>query len=97
MDRVRSRSERRSLSWYWLAALVLGGWMLVSIVVALAFGRVIAALDRGHDVLTLVDGAGLDAAVSPEALEVAQTAPGPWSPATTSTLPRSTPRRSRAR
>jgi hypothetical protein len=79
------------LSWYWLAALVLGGWMLVSIVVALAFGRVIAALNRGHDALVLVDDAGLDVAVSAEALEVAQTAPAPWSSASTPTLPRSTP------
>jgi len=94
MDVVRSLSERRSLSWYWLVALVLGGWMLVSIVVAFAFGRAIAALNKGHDVLTLVNDAGLDDAVY---LEVAQAAPAPWSPATTAAPPRSTPRRSQAR
>ena len=47
------------MSWYWLVVLVLGGWMLVSIVVALAVGRLLAAPDGAHDVLKLEDDTGL--------------------------------------
>jgi hypothetical protein len=38
------------MDWYWLLAMAVGGWILVSIALAVAFSRFIAAMmNGGHD------------------------------------------------